>query len=90
MGGGLWLDMSVAIVHGATWGVPWVLRGRSNFRNQHSHTCKTTSASLSRDVAPGIPSPPPGRVIVVGPLKIAFRLSTTSPPPPPPPASVLH
>ena len=52
---GLGLDMSVAIV------------GRSNFRNHYSQTCKTTSASLSRDVAPCIPSPP-GRVIVGGPL----------------------
>ena len=62
MGGGVGLDMSVAIVHGATWGVPRVLRGRSNFRNHHSHTCKTTYASLSRDVAPGIPPPPPRAV----------------------------
>ena len=58
MCGELWLDMSVAVVDGATWGVPWVLRGRSNFSNHHSHTCKTTSASFSTDAAPGTPPPP--------------------------------
>ena len=42
--GGLWVAVRVAIVQGAVWGVPWCLRGRSKFKNHHSHTCKTTSA----------------------------------------------
>ena len=58
MGWGLWVDENVTIVHGPTWGVTRVLRGRSIFKNHHSYICKTTSTSLSRNVAPGHPPPP--------------------------------
>ena len=87
MGRRLWLDMSVAIVHGATWGVPRVLRGTSNFKNHHSHTCKTTSTSISRDVAPGTP-PPPGPCDCCRPVlkwHLGFLPHLHTPPPTPPP-----
>ena len=82
--GGLWVAVRVAIVQGAVWGVPWCLRGRSNFKNHHSHTCKTTSASLSVEVAPAIP-PPRAVWSLYALFKRALRLSTTSAQTPPQP-----
>ena len=40
-GGGLWVAISLAIVHGAVCGAPRCCNGRSNFKNFHSHACKT-------------------------------------------------
>ena len=63
--GGLWVAMSLAMAHGTIWVVPYCRNARSYFKNHHSETCNTTSASRSIDVAPGIPPPPPGRVVMV-------------------------
>ena len=71
-------------MQGAIWGVPWCLRGRSNFKNHHSHNCKTTSASLSVEVAPAIP-PPHAVWSLYALFKRALRLSTTSAQTPPNP-----
>ena len=44
---GLWVVISLAMVHGAVCGAPWCCNGRSNFKNHHSYTCKTTACDSS-------------------------------------------
>ena len=62
------MAMTLAIVHGALWGAPCVRSGRSNFKNHHSHGCKTTSVSRCKAEAPDTPPPPSCGVVVVGAL----------------------
>ena len=66
-GGGIWVAISLAIVHGALWGGGLVRNSRSNLRNHHSHACNTTSLPLQGRGTQHTPSP--GRVVVVGALK---------------------
>ena len=58
-GGGLRVAISLAMVHGAVWGVLYLHNGRSNFKNHHCHTSETTPPPVLVGLPPASP-PPPG------------------------------
>ena len=59
------MAIKLATFKSAAWGVPWVLRGRSNSKKHHSHACSTTCPRFLHCLPPAAPPPPPRSGVVI-------------------------